>query len=199
MKPTQASTFFDNVQDTLEKPIFAAYLPKEANGAYDFGAIDDSKYTGTITYTDVNNSNGFWEFPSTRWSAGDGSGSMDGFTGIADTGTTLILMANSAVKGYYAQVDGAKLSDVDGGYIFPCSATLPKLCFLVGDQDYAKVPGSLLNFAPATEDGMCFGGLQSVGSGTQNIYGDVFFNANYGVFDAGGPSFGFAASTGPTS
>jgi hypothetical protein len=38
----------------------------------------------------------------------------------------------------------------------------------------------------------CFGGLQSVGSGNQNIYGDVFFNAYYGVFDASGPQFGFA-------
>jgi len=38
----------------------------------------------------------------------------------------------------------------------------------------------------------CFGSLQSVGGGSQNIYGDVFFNAYLGVFDSTGPRFGFA-------
>ena len=49
-----------------------------------------------------------------------------------------------------------------------------------------------MNFGAASESGQCFGSLQSVGGGSQNIYGDVFFNAYYGVFDASGPSFGFA-------
>jgi hypothetical protein len=31
-----------------------------------------------------------------------------------------------------------------------------------------------MNFAPASGS-TCFGSLQSVGSGSQNIYGDVFF------------------------
>src|SRR5277367_6027086 len=70
-----------------------------------------------------------------------------------------------------------------------------------------------MNFGVATGS-TCFGSLQSVGSGTQNIYGDVFFvsfphqtslrynqpnlppkNAYYGVFDASGPQFGFAPAT----
>lgn len=59
----------------------------------------------------------------------------------------------------------------------------------------ATIPGSLINFSPASKSGSCFGGIQSVGGGSQNIYGDVFLNANYGVFDASGPSFGFAPST----
>jgi len=124
---------------------------------------------------------------------------MSGYTGITDTGTTLILMADSAVTAYYKKVSGAKNSATDGGYIFSCTATLPDLSFLIGSTHYATVPGALLNFAPASESGKCFGGIQSVGGGSQNIYGDVFLNANYGVFDASGPTFGFAPSTGPTS
>jgi aspergillopepsin I len=199
VQPQQASTFFDNAQSSLDSPIFAAYLPKDTDGAYDFGATDSSKFTGTIVYTDVDSSNGFWEYPSTSFKVGSTSGSMSGFTGITDTGTTLILMADAAVTAYYNQVSGATNSQTDGGYIFDCSTTLPDLSFLIGDSNYATVPGTLLNFAAASESGQCFGGVQSVGSGSQNIYGDVFLNANYGVFDASGPSFGFAPSTGPTS
>jgi aspergillopepsin I len=199
VQPEQASTFFDNAQASLDSPIFAAYLPKDTDGAYDFGATDSTKFTGSLVYTDVDNSNGFWEYPSTKFKVGSTSGSMSGSTGITDTGTTLILMADSAVSAYYKKVSGATNSQTDGGYIFPCSATLPELSFLIGSSEYASVPGTLLNFAPASESGKCFGGIQSVGGGSQNIYGDVFLNANYGVFDASGPRFGFAPSTRPTS
>jgi aspergillopepsin I len=198
VQPTPAKTFFDNAQSGLDKPIFAAYLPKDTDGAYDFGSTDSAKFTGTLQYTDVDSSNGFWEYPSTSFKVGSTSGQMSGFTGITDTGTTLVLMSDAAVTAYYKQVSGSSSSQTDGGYIFDCSTTLPDLSFAVGDNT-ATIPGSLINFAAASESGKCFGGVQSVGQGTQNIYGDVFLNANYGVFDASGPSFGFATSTGPTS
>jgi aspergillopepsin I len=194
VQPQQAQTFFDNAQSSLDSPLFAAYLPSQANGEYDFGYTDSSKYSGSIKYTPVDNSGGFWQYDSTSFKVGSKKGSMEGQVGISDTGTTLLLMADSAVKAYYKQVSGASNSQEDGGYIFDCSATLPDISFLIGDSDYATVPGSLLNFAPASESGSCFGGLQSVGGGNQNIYGDVFFNANYGVFDASVPQFGFAPS-----
>jgi aspergillopepsin I len=117
---------------------------------------------------------------------------MSGYTGISDTGTTLILMGDSAVTAYYAKVSGSSYNSSQGGYVFPCSATLPTLSFRIGTSAYATIPSSLLNFGSAGGSS-CFGSLQSVGSGSQNIYGDVFFNAYYGVFDASGPSFGFAA------
>ncbi|CZR62848.1 probable aspartic proteinase precursor [Phialocephala subalpina] len=190
VSPQQQSTFFDNAQSSLDSPLFAAYLPFNADGAYDFGYTDSSKYTGSITYTSVDSSNGFWEYPSTSYKVGSTVHSLSGYTGISDTGTTLILMGDSAVTAYYNQVSGASYSSSQGGYIFPCSATLPTLSFKIGST-YATIPASLLNFGTASGSS-CFGSLQSVGSGSQNIYGDVFFNAYYGVFDASGPSFGFA-------
>ena len=112
-------------------------------------------------------------------------------TGISDTGTTLILMGDSAVDTYYASVSGAKYNSQQGGYVFPCSAKLPTLSIRIGPTNYATIPASLLNFGSAGGSS-CFGSLQSVGGGSQNIYGDVFFNAYYGIFDARGPRFGFA-------
>ncbi|KAB8295874.1 hypothetical protein EYC80_008695 [Monilinia laxa] len=194
VSPRSQSTFIDNAKSSLDAPIFAAYLPANANGAYDFGYTDSSKYSGSITYADVDSGNGFWEFPSTSYKVGSTVHSSSGYTGIADTGTTLILMSDAANEAYYKQVSGASYSDEYGGYVFPCSASLPSLSFKIGPTEYATVPGSLLNYAVASGS-TCYGGLQSAGGGSQNIYGDVFFNAYYGVFDTAGPSFGFARST----
>jgi hypothetical protein len=105
-------------------------------------------------------------------------------------------MTDDAVEAYYKQVSGASLDSTQGGYVFDCDATLPTLSLAIGDN-YATIPAALLNFGATTSGGStCFGTLQSVGSGTQNIYGDGFFNAYYGVFDLGTPAFGFATSTG---
>ena len=179
--PTPAKTFFDNAQSSLDSPLFGAYLPFNKDGAYDFGYTDTAKYTGSISYATVDSSNGFWEFDSTSYKIGTTTKSQSGWTGIADTGTTLILMGDTAVDAYYAQVSGAKYDSSQSGYTFPCSATLPTLSFRLGSTSYATIPSSLLNFGTASGS-TCFGSLQSVGSGTQAIYGDVFFNAYYGVF-----------------
>ncbi|KAL3418883.1 Endothiapepsin [Phlyctema vagabunda] len=191
VSPTKQKTFFTNAKASLNSPLFAAYLPFNANGAYDFGYTDSSKYTGAIQYATVSSSGGFWEFPSTSYKVGSTVHTLSGQTGIADTGTTLILAADAAVDAYYAQVSGAKYSSSEGGYVFPCSATLPTLSFKIGPTYYATIPGKLLNFG-TTSGSTCFGSFQSVGGGSQNIYGDVFFNAYYGVFDTAGPRFGFA-------
>ncbi|KAF7899810.1 hypothetical protein EAF00_004146 [Botryotinia globosa] len=193
VEPRAQSTFFDNAESSLSSPLFAAYLPLNADGAYDFGYTDSSKYTGSIKYTPVNSGNGFWEFPSTSYKVGSTTHSLPGYTGVADTGTTLILMSDVVNAAYYAQVSGANYSSAYGGYVFPCDATLPTLSFKIGPTNYATIPGSLINFE-VLDGNTCYGALQSVGAGSESIYGDVFFNAYYGVFDKSGPSFGFATS-----
>ncbi|KAH9213836.1 aspartic peptidase domain-containing protein [Leptodontidium sp. 2 PMI_412] len=191
VSPRQQKTFFDNAKASLDSPLFVAYLPYQASGSYDFGYIDASKHSGTIQYATISSSNGFWEFPSTSYKVGSTAHTASGFTGIADTGTTLILMGDTAVDTYYASVPSATYSSSQGGYIFPCSTTLPSFSFRIGSTSYATIPGSLMNFGSAGGSS-CFGSLQSVGGGSQNIYGDVFFNAYLGVFDAGNGRFGFA-------
>ncbi|KAG4437692.1 hypothetical protein IFR05_006816 [Cadophora sp. M221] len=191
VSPRQQKTFFDNAKASLDSPLFVAYLPYQASGSYDFGYIDAAKHSGTIQYATISSSNGFWEFPSTSYKVGTTVHASSGFTGIADTGTTLILMGDTAVDTYYASIPSAKYSSSQGGYIFPCSTTLPSFSFRIGSTAYATIPGKLMNFGTASGSS-CFGSLQSVGGGSQNIYGDVFFNAYLGVFDAGNSRFGFA-------
>lgn len=190
--PKSQLTYFTNVKKSLKSPLFAAYLPKEADGAYDFGYTDSTHYSGTIKYASVDSSNGFWEFSSPSYQVGSQTYSQSGSTAIADTGTTLIYLGDDAVDTYYNSVNGASYDSSQGGYTFPCSSTLPSLSVSIGSS-FASISGSILNFGAVDQSGeTCFGGLQSGGDSSQNIYGDVFLNANYGVFDSNGPRFGFA-------
>jgi aspergillopepsin I len=81
--PTQQSTFFENAQSSLSSPLFAAYLPYQRNGAYDFGATDSSRYSGSIQTTSVDSSQGFWAFTSDSYSVDSTSYSSSGTIGIA--------------------------------------------------------------------------------------------------------------------
>jgi len=63
--------------------MFAAYLPHQTSGAYDFGATDSSKYSGNIAYASVDNSQGFWQFPSESYKVGSSTFDATGTVGIA--------------------------------------------------------------------------------------------------------------------
>ncbi|KAG8526929.1 uncharacterized protein KY384_008358 [Bacidia gigantensis] len=189
--PDQQKTFFDNAIPSLSEPLFAVDLKKGQAGTYDFGFIDDSKHTGEITYTPVDDSQGFWGFTTSGYKVGDGETVTEDINSIADTGTSLALLQDDVVSAYYAAVDGAENSQSEGGYIFPCDATLPDLTFQI--EDYAAVvPGSFFNYAPASAEGQCFGGLQSSGDLGLSIFGDVFLKAQYVVFSNSPLQLGFA-------
>jgi aspergillopepsin I len=171
--------------------------------------IDQSKYNGDLVYTAVDTSQGFWMFTADSYSVGGkaGSGSI---SGIADTGTTLLLLDDSVVTAYYAQVSGSSNDATQGGYIFPCGNTLPDFSITVGGQvrtskslltpmqfveaDTTKVPGSYMNYAPTdTTNVSCFGGVQSNSGIGMSIFGDIFLKSQYVVFDQtqGSPRIGF--------
>ncbi|KAL9075017.1 MAG: hypothetical protein Q9161_001948 [Pseudevernia consocians] len=194
--PNQVQTFFANAESSLDSPLFTANLKKGEPGSYNFGYIDSSEYTGDITYTAVDNSQGFWGFTSSGYTVGSGAAVSESIPAIADTGTSLLLLPDDLVSAYYAQVSGSSNSQTDGGYIFSCTAALPDLTLQI--EGYAAVvPGSYMNYAPASESGSCFGGLQSNDGIGQSIFGDVFLKSQFVVFDdaSGGPQLGFAAKT----
>ena len=137
----------------MDAPVFTADLKKGAPGTYDFGFIDSSKYTGDITYVPVSTSQGFWEFTADGYAVGTGQVSSTSIDGIADTGTTLLLLDDSIVSDYYGQVDGASYDSSQGGYTFACSATLPDFTAVIGGYN-AVIPGSFLNYAPVDSSSM---------------------------------------------
>lgn len=156
--PTKQPTFFDTVKLQLSQPLFAAYLRHNAAGVYDFGFTDSTKYSGTIGYTTVNSDNGFWEFTAGTYYVGSTSHGSLGDS-IADTGTSLILVPDAVVATYYKSVSGSQNNANVGGYIFPCSSTLPTFSIIIGGAK-RTVPGTYMNYASVGSN-YCYGGIQS--------------------------------------
>lgn len=114
-------------------------------------------------------------------------------TGIADTGTTLLMLPDEVVSAYYQQVDGAQDSEQEGGYVFSCDAALPDFTFAVGEGQIT-VPGEYINWAPVdTSNQTCYGGLQSDADIGISIFGDIALKAAFVVFDGGNKRLGWAA------
>lgn len=190
--PTQQKTFFANIMDSLEQPVFTADLDESGQGSFEFGVIDSSKYSGSIQYTDIDSSNGFWQFTSASYSiAGKTYTNTNASPAIADTGTSLVLLDEAVVEAYYAQIKGASVDETVGGYVYPCSATLPAFGVAIGDH-IATIPASGITFAKVDSE-TCFGGIQSNGGSGIQIMGDVLLRQHFVVFDGGNLSIGFAA------
>ena len=187
VKPTAAKTFFDTIADGLDKPILAADLRPGAPGSYSFGEINTKAFTGQLTEIPIDNSKGFWQFQASTFSVGN-NGSVQQNTqnspAIADTGTTLMLADDSIVQGYYSQVQGAQFDTQARLFVYPCSSRLPDLSITIGTNYKAVIPGKLLNFqALDTAGRQCAGALQSNNGAKIQIYGDIFFKAQYTVFN----------------
>ncbi|KAL6719114.1 hypothetical protein ACLMJK_003351 [Lecanora helva] len=181
VRPEAQPTFFENALSSLKAPVFTANLKANTAGNYQFGIIDHTAYTGEISYVPVNKSSGLWQFETKK-----------GYSpGIADTGSSLLLLDDPIVQDYWKQVP-SHTSDQQG-IIFPCGTQLPDFHIELGSTYVATVAGSLINYAPATSKaGYCFGGIQSNNGQQLNIFGDILFASQFAVFDAGNMRIGFA-------
>ncbi|CAK7265673.1 hypothetical protein SEPCBS57363_001702 [Sporothrix epigloea] len=191
--PSTVQTFFGNAQSKLNSPLFTADLKFHAVGSYGFGFINSSLHTGSIVYEDVDNSNGWWSWTSSGYAIGSGSFVSTNVTGIADTGTTLLLLPVDIVEAYYNKVSGSSYSNTYDGFTFPCSSTVPPFTFGVGKLRF-KIPANYLNYgAVETGSSTCFGGIQlNLAVGT-SIFGDVALKSAFVVFNgASKPTIGWA-------
>lgn len=68
--PYQQLTFFDNIKERLDKPVFAASMKHNAPGSFDFGYLDKKKYEGEIAYTPVDGSENHWTVTFSGFSTG---------------------------------------------------------------------------------------------------------------------------------
>lgn len=191
--PTPQKTFFDSALPELDAPVFTSNLKYHEPGTYNFGYIDDDAYTGSIEYTKVDKSQGFWMFTSPGFSVGNGTFNSTAVRGIADTGTTLLLLPPAVAKAYYSKVSGARFDSRQGGYVFSCKATLPDYTFGVGNAKIT-IPGRYINFAPVDQtETSCYGGIQEDSGIGFAIYGDIALKAAFVVFDAGNTTLGWAS------
>jgi len=203
-KPVQTPVENMITEDAIPKTaeLFTANLgswrdanePDKGASFYTFGYIDQDVLTAAgseIQYTPVDNSQGFWMFASASATVNGKTITQSGNTAIADTGTTLALVADATCEAIYAAIPGSTYDQTQQGWTFPSSTTadqLPVVTFAVGDNQFA-VQKEDLGFADAG-NGMVYGGIQSRGTMTFDILGDTFLKGIYAVFDQGNTRFG---------
>ncbi|OBZ70323.1 Aspartic protease pep1 [Grifola frondosa] len=193
VQPEPVATPVENMvnKKLINPSVFTVKLSRgEEAGFYSFGFIDTSVTPHPITYTDVDNSQGFWQVTSTSWLLNGSKKERSENTTILDTGTTLCLVSDDVVEAIYESIEGAQYDNQQGGWKYPSNATIPEVSFAVGNTLY-KVNAEDFGFGDAG-DGFTFGGIQSRGDNPFDIFGDVFLKSVYVVFNQGEKTVGLA-------
>jgi hypothetical protein len=177
-------------QGLISSPVFGVYLGKASKGGggeYIFGGYDSSKFSGALTTVPVDKSQGYWTISIDGLKAG--TTSFGSFTGILDTGTTLLLFTDSYAKkvaAYYGASDNG-----DGTFTISCNTSNFKpLVFTIAGATF-NVPVDSLIFE---QDGStCYASFGYAGLPFA-ILGDTFLKNNYVVFDQTVPNAKIARS-----
>ncbi|KAJ7445289.1 aspartic peptidase domain-containing protein [Mycena latifolia] len=180
------NTFMQNIASSLPTPIFAAYLPWGSGAAassIDFGYIDSSKYTGTLSTVPLISGSSKWAFTSTSYYVNGVQHSVTSTTqgkALIDTGTTLLFVYPEIASTFYAGVTGAYQNSTI--WVFPCSTTtFPSLTLDVGGVQ-APVSHEINWSYYTTLPNVCGGGIQATTS-SEMTFGEVFLASNYVVFN----------------
>lgn len=156
-KPQPRPTWFENAKDSLKAGLFTANLKKGTAGSFEFGTIDHTAYKGSLTYTPIDKSKGYWSFPSETIQVGSAPPlkRSNANYGIVDSGTSVLMLDPAVAKAYYANVPQVQ-HDGQGNFIFPCGTELPDFKVAIGNYT-ASIPGDILDYAPSSEtNSMCF-------------------------------------------
>jgi len=183
-------------QKLIDAPVFSFRLgsSEEDGGEAVFGGIDDSAYTGKITYVPVRRK-AYWEVELEKVKFGDDDLELENTGAAIDTGTSLIALPTDVAEMLNTQI-GAKKS-WNGQYQVDCAKVpdLPDLSFYFGGKPYPlKGTDYILEV-----QGTCisaFTGMDiNLPGGSLWIIGDVFLRRYFTVYDLGRNAVGFAEST----
>ena len=144
-----------------------------------FGSADGSVGKG-VSYTPVKHDKGLWEFESSTTTVNEVKLELPGSHAVADTGTALSLIHDTACAAIYDSIPGATYDYENQGYIFPSSVRdeeLPSVKFAVGEKLFT-VRKEYLRFADAeNKPGYVYGGIQSRGKLAFNVFGGSFLKS----------------------
>ncbi|OBZ81714.1 Rhizopuspepsin-1 [Choanephora cucurbitarum] len=167
-------------QGLISQPIYGVYLGKASNGGggeYLFGGYDSSKFTGSLKTVPIDNSDGYWGITVGSLTAG-GKSVARSFSGILDTGTTLLLLTDS-VADAVARAYGATANS-DGTYTISCNTNnFSPLVFTINGATF-QVPASDLVYEQ--NGSRCYASFAKAGLSFA-ILGDTFLKNNYVVFN----------------
>ena len=182
------STFMEAIGDAKLLPanLFGVHLQRTSDGAtngeINFGAPDETKYTGSLSYTTTVSDDYLWEIPADDAIVGGIPLNFSGKTAIIDTGTSFILLPADDAKKLHAQIPQSQPGANDV-FNIPCSSTISiqikisGVVYNISSQDYVG--------QPASSGTMCYSNIlarQAFGS-DQWLLGDTFLKNVYSVFD----------------
>ncbi|KAF8933029.1 Type I transmembrane sorting receptor [Dissophora ornata] len=192
-------TIFNN--KLLDMDVFSVYLTssltQSKGGSFLFGAIDYTKFNGTLNQipisTGAGTTKGMWYVDAEAAYAG--SVAVSGYTTspwLFDTGTSFIAVPSSFAQAFHANITGAVYSTADQVYTLPCTGTTTFGLTFNGIK--YEVP--YLDFIASTGTGssQCVSLVMPLGDYNMFILGDPFLRQVYAVYDftAGATRIGIA-------
>lgn len=174
-------------EELLDKNIIGLNLQRNSDGATDgqitFGDIDDSKFSGDLTYTDAvpKSKSDLWEIPLDDALVDGESVGIKGKNAVIDSGTSLILLPEDDAKSLHSLISGSEGSDE---YFFiPCD-TKAKIQVAFSDTKFTISPKDYIG-REASRKGLCYSNIvgRQILDDNQWLMGDVFLKNVYAVFD----------------
>lgn len=155
-------------------------------GKWTFGGYDASAVSGALVSAPVTRRL-YWQIKMDQVAVGSAYSYTPANDVIVDSGTTLILLDQTAVTNIYNKLPGGKLA-ASGHYTMWCNATDPaytgtrNVFFTIAGMKFG-VPAIDLAWYPEDANAEnCFGGIQVYG-GNFGILGAMFLKNVYAVFD----------------
>ena len=202
--------FYNMVRRNLiSKGIFSVWLSDKRKstdgGEILFGGIDDSRYSGPITWCPITRK-GYWQIAlegaslkanhdssmTTIWQ----SQSITNVTAAAiDTGTSLIAIPTSDAEAIHSILGARKT--FGGAWTIPCSSlpSLPDFVLKFGGVEFALKPEQYV----IQTAGICISGFMGIDipppAGPIWIVGDIFLRRYYSIYDFDNLQVGLATST----
>jgi saccharopepsin len=169
------------------------------NGEITFGAIDDSRFKGEISWAPVIRK-AYWEVAMEKASV-DGKPVPNVSTRRAaiDTGTSLIAMSKADAAAINKMIGATAIPFQGGGMFYlECSklASMPNLTFQFGGKDMTLTANDYTLQMKSWLGTVCISGISGIDLPPQMsdvwIVGDVFLRKYYTVYDYENSRVGFA-------
>ena len=179
-------------QGLVDTNLFSFYLAREGTsndgGVLVLGGVDESHYTGDITYVPIT-TEGYWQFEMNSAEL-NGVSVCDNCQAIADTGTSLICVPNSQYENIQNAI-GATYNYDYYTYTVDCSTvdSLPALTMNIGGTTFTLEASDYI----LQSDGVCSSAFQNLGMDMW-ILGDIFIGKYYSIFDLENNRVGFATA-----
>ncbi|KAJ9226297.1 hypothetical protein DTO027B5_2852 [Paecilomyces variotii] len=190
-------SFMDAVSDAklLKSNIVALSLQRASDGAKDgeisFGAVDQNKFAGDITYTNTTGDASFWQIPLDDASVDGKALNLTGRSAIIDSGTSYILIPPEDASALHALIPGSSPSGED--FVIPCSSN-STVAITFSGATYAISPKDYVGSTIDNTGNNCMSNIigHTTFGNTDWLVGDVFMKNVYSVFDYDNNRVGFA-------